>query len=52
MEEQVGGFGFEGDVSDFVDDEKGDPAQAGELCLELPCGGGVSDLGGGVRFLA
>jgi hypothetical protein len=34
LEEQVGGVGFEGDVSDFVDYEQGDPSQAGELCLE------------------
>ena len=29
LEEQVGGFAFEGDVADFVDDEKRDAAEVG-----------------------
>ena len=29
LEEQVGGFGFEGDVADFVDDEERDSGRGG-----------------------
>ena len=34
MEEEVGGFGFERDVADFVDDEQRVAAQAAELVVE------------------
>jgi hypothetical protein len=34
LEEQIGGFGFEGDIADFVDDEQRDPAKTGEFVLE------------------
>src|SRR5207244_407774 len=30
----VGGFGVEGDVSDFVDDEQRDEAEPAQLCFE------------------
>ena len=36
LEEQVGGFGFEGDVADFVDDEQRVAAEAAELVVESP----------------
>ena len=34
LEEQVGGFGFEGDVADLVDDEERVAAESAELVLE------------------
>ncbi|GLB98044.1 hypothetical protein SRL2020226_48200 [Mycobacterium kiyosense] len=42
MEEQVGRFGFEGDVSDLVDDQQWVAAQADQFGLQLA---GVVGLG-------
>jgi hypothetical protein len=36
LEEQVGGFGLEGDVADFVDDQQRVAAQADQLGLQPP----------------
>ena len=51
LEEQVGGFGFEGDVADFVDDEQRVAAEAAELVVESAGGVGVGEavdpFGGG-----
>ena len=51
LEEQVGGFGFEGDVADFVDDDERVAAEAAELVMEpaVAVGGGeaVDPFGGG-----
>jgi hypothetical protein len=51
LEGQVGGFGFEGDVADFVDDQQGVTGQSGEFGLQgaAVVGGGqpVDPLGGG-----
>ncbi len=54
LEEQVGGFGFEGDVADFVDDEERVAAEAAELVVEPAGGVGVGEAvdpfgGGGER---
>ena len=51
LEEQVGGFGFEGDVADFVDDDQRVAAEAAELVVE-PAGAvgegeAVDPFGGG-----
>ena len=45
LEEQVGGFGFEGDVADLVDDEQRVAAQPGELVLEAAGVVGVGEPG-------
>lgn len=45
LEEEVGGFGFEGDVSDLVDHEQRDPPEAGELCLQPSCRMGFAEPG-------
>ena len=51
LEEQVGGFGFEGDVADFVDDEERVAAEAAELVVEaagvVGVGEAVDPFGGG-----
>ena len=54
LEEQVGGFGFEGDVADFVDDEERVAAEAAELVVEAAWRVGVAEAvdpfgGGGER---
>ena len=51
MEEQVGGFGFEGDVADFVDDDERVAAQSAELVVQPAVavgeGEAVDPFGGG-----
>ena len=51
MEEQVGRFGFEGDVADLVDDQDGVADQAAQLILEpagvVAFGEPVDPLAGG-----
>jgi len=51
LEEQVGGFWFERDVADFVDDQQWISAQADELGLELSgvvgCGQDADPVGRG-----
>ena len=51
LEEQVGGFGFEGDVADFVDDDERVAAEAAELVVEsagaVGDGEAVDPFGGG-----
>ena len=51
LEEQVGGFGFEGDVADFVDDQQRVAAEPGELVLQaaglVGFGQAGDPLGGG-----
>lgn len=51
LEEQVGRFGFEGDVPDLVDDDQRVPAHAAQLVLQAPvvvrCGEAVDPLAGG-----
>jgi hypothetical protein len=52
LEEQVRGFGFEGDVANLVDNDQRVAAQSGELGLQPPVVVGVGEqgdpLGGGV----
>jgi hypothetical protein len=43
LEEQVGGFGLEGDVAELVDDRERVAGQAGELGLELSRGVGSGE---------
>jgi hypothetical protein len=45
LEEQVGGFGLEGDVADFVDDQQRVAAQADQLGLQPPGVVGVGEAG-------
>ena len=45
LEEEVGGFGFEGDVSDLVDDQQRGAAEAGEFGVEASLGVGVGEAG-------
>ena len=45
LEEQVGGFGFEGDVADFVDDEQRVAAEADEFGLQPAGVVGVGEAG-------
>ena len=45
MEEQVGGFGFEGYVADLVDDQQRAALQAGELVVEAALALGVGEQG-------
>ena len=51
LEEQVGGFGFEGDVADFVDDDQRVAAEPAQLVVETAGGVGegeaVDPFGGG-----
>lgn len=51
LEEQVGRFGFEGDVADLVDDQQWQAAEFDQFVLEVAAvvGGGesVDPLGGG-----
>src|SRR5947209_6708741 len=45
LEEQVGGFGFEGDVADFVHHQQGVAAQAGQFGLQVSGVVGVGEAG-------
>ena len=45
MEEQVGGFGFEGDVADFVDDQQRVTPEPDEFLLQLAGVVGVGEVG-------
>jgi len=45
LEEQVRGFGFEGDVADLVDDEQWDASEAAELVVEAALGVSVAEAG-------
>ena len=45
LEEQVGGFGLEGDVADLVDDQQRVAAEADELGLQPPGVVGVGEAG-------
>jgi hypothetical protein len=51
LEEQVRGFGFEGDVADLVGDQQRDPPQLGQLVLQpaavVGFGEASDPLGGG-----
>jgi hypothetical protein len=51
LEEEVRGFGFEGDVADFVDDEQRCSPEPAELVVEAALGVGVAEacdpFGGG-----
>ena len=49
LEEQVGGFGFEGDVADLVDDEQRVAAEPDELGLQPAGGVGVGEAGDPLR---
>lgn len=38
MEEEVGGFGFEGDVADLIHNQEGYPSESGEFFLQRAVG--------------